>query len=173
VDSIVSISGHLYAQMSHFVSLNGRIIDSCANFFRYGDDGEILTTVDFKGIDPQQRSDFRDYPSSGISTWYNTNAEIDESWNAFGPDIGCVELAKYRISLESRSDTVITQDQMYIGCLRFFINKIGASDTDYYVWLARGVGLVKFHNPSGVVSPCLLTNFHISADGNPTERKFK
>jgi len=81
---------------------------------------------------------------SGVYIWYKSTDSVDESWKAMANSdfLGGV-IDPYKITIESRTDTVITSRGVYCHCLRFHIDNLTESDTDYWDWFAVGVGIVK------------------------------
>jgi len=76
--------------------------------------------------------------------WYKINANVNDAWRSMAnSQFESREIHLYKITLESRTDTVKTANHVYYHCLRFYINDLQESDTEYWDWLAIGVGLVK------------------------------
>lgn len=101
--------------------------------------------------------------SSIIGVWYKTNASVKDTWKLFAnSQFESREIHPYKIILESRCDTVITPNRTYYNCLRFYIEDLQESDTEYWDWLAEGVGLVKRKYLSTKAKGFILTSFKVS-----------
>ncbi len=100
---------------------------------------------------------------SGISLWYKFDAKVNESWQAFGNTLFDKKvISKFKITLASINDTVLANDTTYINCYKFCIDDLYESDTEYYEWYAKDIGLVKrvFQNESN--KGFVLTSFKIA-----------
>ncbi len=98
------------------------------------------------------RNDISQADSFLISNWYKRGATVGESWSAVsGSPFEPSHIYPYRIILESSTDTVVTAGKTYYNCLRYYIDDLQESDSEYWDWLAEGIGIVKrvYLSPQG------------------------
>lgn len=113
-------------------------------YYRFDDRGNVERILKDVEILRSNVGSSPNIPQNGRSVWYKLDAKIDESWFAFGNSVfNRKEIHQFKITLLSRSDTVIVKDERFTGCYKFYIDDLSESDSEYYDWLAKDVGLVK------------------------------
>jgi len=144
VYDLVEIDNDLFAALEEKSIRRNEPPISRALYYRFDDRGNIERILpDVESLRSNVGSS-PNIPRSGRSVWYKLDAKIDESWVAFGNSVfNGKEIHQFEIALLSRSDTVIVKDKVFTGCYKFYIDDLSESDTEYYDWLAKGVGLVK------------------------------
>jgi hypothetical protein len=110
-------------------------------FYRYDKDKNVLRHI---YINENHKYKKELIPNDGVFMWYKFNAKINESWRTMGNDIFFPsEISDYKITLLSKSDTIIANNKKYFDCCKFHIVALSSSDSDYYEWFAKDIGLVK------------------------------
>ena len=162
IDTLVLIDGGQFARIVNIEYHGNDLTYQWVEFLRYGQDGELEKFVRPPQGDTMVPRILPEFPSNGTSVWFTTAAKIGTSWVSYGRDeTGVSSLAKFRITLESKSDTVKAVNQVFVNCLRFLVDQIDADDVDYQVWLAKGVGPVKYYVSGGIGVPMLLADYEI------------
>jgi hypothetical protein len=111
-------------------------------------DGTIVRTPTSEGLPETKSRSF---------IWYKCDTAVGSSWeviaNAWSDQR---RIDNFRITLLSVSDTVRTPAGVFTRCCRFHIDDLNEMDTDYYDWLAPGIGIVRRQFAADTTSGFLL-----------------
>jgi|GEM_PF-2094318 len=98
--------------------------------------------------------------------WYKFDANIGESWVSWDSSgnisVNGNKTHVYKITLLSKTDTVVTKDTTFTNCYKFFIDDVYSSDDEYIEWFAKDVGLVKRSSAYNFNSGILLRTYKVA-----------
>jgi hypothetical protein len=162
VDSVTVVNGLEYFVVKNTYTANSEVYYSRSYSFRVKEDGNVerliqgLARIRALGNLPP------DTPSDSVNIWYKFDAKVGESWESLANSslFPSTVVSPFRITLESKNDTVVVAGKVLPNCYRFYIDELPSSDEEYREWFAEGVGMVKLQF-EGTGSD-ILRNFYVA-----------
>lgn len=170
VKDLVEIENFWFAVVEESLQSDNKGLNVDQYYYYYGQ-GEII----YKLIPKDQSLDI-----PKVKQGLNALAGTAWPWIHFGSDSGYYWVTysrsfynykyidQYKITLVSQSDTIFINDKKYYNCYKYYFDDLSESDTEFYEWYVKGIGLIK-RSPSGVddASSLILVDYKIHKINNP------